>query len=67
MVALPAKLTPPPASPKTPRPMVSGESSSSRNENPVARFEPTPLLLCAVPERVVAGNLPRIESAGIVD
>ena len=61
---LPGKFTPPPARPKIPRPRVHGESSESRNETPVARFDPTPLFDRLVPERSVGGNWPPIESAG---
>jgi hypothetical protein len=58
---------PAPTSPKIPIPKVQLDSSSSRKEAPVARFAFTPLLLRAVPERVVVGNWPKIDRAWIVD
>ena len=64
---LPAKFTPPPTRPKIPIPIVSGESSRSLNEAPTASPETTPLLLLAVPNRLVFGNAPPIEPAGSSD
>ena len=61
---LPAKLTLAPTSPNTPIPKVVGESSLSRKETPVARFEATPLSLRATPYREVGGNTPLIAPAG---
>ena len=58
--------TPPPTSPKIPRPKVVGESSESLKETPVARLDATPLSLRETPYREVAGSPGAIEFAGAV-
>ena len=65
VVVCPGKFTPPPVRPKTPRPIVKGESSRRRNETPVARPAATPLSLRASPKRFVGGKIPPTESATI--